>query len=51
MNNCIKDSKKSLKAMYKRYLLDNHCVSKEELDAMTTPELRHEYNYWNVVLA
>lgn len=51
MNNFVSDNKKALKAMYKRYLLANNCVDEDEIKAMTTSELKHEYEYWSVVLS
>jgi hypothetical protein len=50
MNNKIQDSKKSKKAMYKRWLIENHCLPTEEIETMPTAELKHQYEYWNVVL-
>jgi hypothetical protein len=51
MNNCIQDSKKSQRAFYKRYLLEYNCADEDEINAMTTSELKHEYEYWSVVLS
>ena len=49
--NFVSDNKKALKAMYKRYLIENHCIPKEKMDTMSTAELKHQYEYWSVVLS
>ena len=48
MNNRIQDSKKSKKALYKRWLSENHCLSQKVIDSLTTAELKHQYEYWNI---
>jgi len=49
--NFVSDNKKLLRAEYKRYLIENHCIPKEKMDTMSTAELKHQYEYWSVVLS
>lgn len=47
MNNFVSDNKKALKAMYKRYLLNEQGYENEVVNSMTINELREAYESYH----
>ena len=47
MNNLVADNKKSMKAMYKRYLLKEQGFDEDVVNSMTISELKETYEYYH----